>query len=261
MPLCPNCDQWYEVSLDAGGCPHCAGDASAAAATAPEDELPALARFRNWAEAGFFEDLLHSHGVAAQLQPREQYDAVGGHWGHQLVLRVPADDFDRARALVQGELDEGADGDSPAERYLSDEVFEGALGQPVGSGGTGEQPLDDGPPLWKPLAVVLVAGGLAYLGTHGLRWARPDPAAALEARPAARPSDLWRYLSEQGGVWQGEAGPGGARSRMWHDPRSGTLHVEEDRDGDGEFERQLQFRGGRKIEARFAAPPDAAPKE
>jgi hypothetical protein len=262
MPLCPECQQWYEVSRAAAGCPRCTALASGSAPAANQQgELPPLARFRNWAEAGFFEDLLHSHGIAAQLEPHEQFDAVGGHWGHQLLLRVPAADFDRARALVQGELDEGAE-ESPARgSYLADDVYDADREQAVGSGAVRRERVDEGPPLWKPLAVVLVAGGLAYLGTHGLRWARPRPPAALDARPAARSSDLWRYLTDHGGMWERVAGDGAVHARMWHDRRSGTLHIEEDRDGDGDFERDLQFELGRKREPRQAAPAQAAAKD
>lgn len=260
MPLCPNCHQWYEVSHSAGGCAHCAaGGAAAAHSTRDEGEGPVpVARFRNWAEAGYFEDLLHSHGIAAQLEPQEQYDAVGGHWGHQLMLSVAGADFDRARDLMQQELEDNED-DAGTRAQRADPAV-ACVREPRDVAGSAIGPsATEGPPLWKPLAVVLVAGGLAYLGTHGLRWARPGPAAGLEGRPASRSSDLWRYLMRNDGVWQRELGPGAGRARMWQDGHSGTLHIEEDRDGDGLFERHLQFQGGRRLEQRRVAPVPAAP--
>lgn len=260
MPLCPNCNQWYEVSRAGGGCPHCAAGDSAVSSPVGDsrDALVPLARFRNWAEAGFFEDLLHSHGIAAQLEPQEQFDAVGGHWCHQLLLRVPSADFESARRFMERELDETADEPSALSREI-DEVYSAdgndALAGAAHRDGRGEV----GPPLWKPLAVVLVAGGLAYLGTYGLGWVRPGGAAALHGRPAAHGSDLWRYLTRDGGVWHRELGPRSTGARMWHDPDRGVIHVEEDRDGDGLFERHLQFDPAGRLEESSVAPVPAAP--
>jgi len=256
MPRCPTCRRLLSVHDD--DCPYCrtapahsggagSGRSGPDAATCnpgtraepPDVELPAdddvaadfvpLARFQHSAEAGYFADeLSRCAGIDADVQMREQFDALHASWSVAYLLSVPRVQAADAAAVLQELIEQTADV-AETDPGLPDDpaAAEGAL--TVRSVA-----------LWAPVLLTLTAGSLAYWGIE-----RADPAPrrvpALVDPDPRPPFDLWDVLTEAEGPWvqQIERRPG--QRRLHVDPRRQVIVVEEDRDGDGRYERRWEF--------------------
>lgn len=225
MQVCPSCGQRLPLGqLGNVACPAC-GQLSVQ--QSPDAPTP-IARFHHAAEAGYFADLLQQQQIDAEVRQHQDFSALDGARPMVFVLLVPAEESLAAAELIQQELQ--ADSSDDAEG--SSRLLTGQLS-------TGE--LRTGEPLrwWQPVALMLVAGGIAC-------WA----GGTLEAtRTPAFPSGgpLWDLLSESDQPLVGRDEQGQARRRVRFDQRQRRLIVEDDQDGDGRFEtRRIFFHPGER---------------
>lgn len=206
MPRCHQCRT--ELTREATICPRCGADI-------PEPDANkwvSIARLRNLAEAGFFADLLGDQQIECRIYQHDRFSALDGSWSMDYFLQVRQPEAEEAALWMQqyldGEKSEPADDASPALRA------------------------------WKPLALVLVCGGLAYWVGQGVIAARP-------ARQLSHNPTLWEVLGRIDRPFTTSGEVGQARYRLQPDPEHDRIYLEEDRDGDGMFERHLEFSGGR----------------
>jgi len=227
MRRCPSCHFWFKPATPGlKACPHCGASHDEATVNESARTVP-IARAANWAEAGYFEDLLHRHHVATELVEREQFDAVSGYWQTQIVMLVPESDAARAADLMDAEL---CRGDTAAPFPRAEMLYD----DPEISG-----------PFWRPVIFLLIAGGLAYWATtRGFAGLRHPRAAAPGPREQAA-GELWEQLSRSTTPWRQTSRDGTSRL-LWRDPTTDALHLKEDLDGDGRYDRWQEFRDGRK---------------
>lgn len=227
MPMrrCAACNFWFTpASPEQQACPRCGQAAVETTQSNPARRVP-IARAANWAEAGFFEEVLTRHQILPEMVEREDFDALTGCWHTQVVMLVPEADAQRAADFIECELRREDD-----SRPLPHEVF-----SPSGLAAAG--------PFWKPVFFMLIAGGLAY-------WVTVRGIAGPQQRRAAAPkrptTDLWDMLSRSSRPWRQTLTDGSIRL-LWRDAGSGSLHLKQDSDGDGRYDRWQEFRDGRKV--------------
>lgn len=180
-----------------------------------------VARINNLADLGYFEDLLSRGGIAMRVHERDGLDASGSFYQTTFVVQVPEHEADRASTLMQDEIDR-----SPDDAVPSGTTF----GIP-----------DPGSPFWRPLAWVMLAGGIAcwgsqFLGQNGQP--RPD---------AGGRQTLSQALGEIRQRLQAPVGPGRMQVKLGRNPDTGRLFLAEDFDGDGRWDRYREFAGERVI--------------
>jgi hypothetical protein len=188
-----------------------------------------IARLTNLAEVGFFADILEGAGFTTNVQHHNEFSAVDGFWQTLFILRVRPEDARAASERLRSEVVNHATGSD----RLGDRAGQGAVAGefddelPVGAWNRGGA--------WKPILVVLIAGGLAYVAGRG----------GLGAPPVGAADDgLRQALSESTQPWTSHARPDGTgpRRRLQFDANSRVLLLEDDLDGDGQFDRQRRFR-------------------
>ena len=265
MPQCSKCKTWYDPVANDSPCPRCEqergfDDSGFGSQRLESDDSVVIARIRNWADAGYLEDLLLQFQIEAVLQVGESIDPVSGVCSHQLLLRVPTPYMNQAIQLLEEEI-------NVQERFAPNAERSEAVALPlhltrqsnVPDDGTGYDE-DDGkqnrfqlstevnsdwfseerPMRWKPLVIVLVAGGLVYLGMLSNKielWPESD-----KLHSGSQYQFLWHELSRFPGVWE-QQGEQGLRRRLWFDDGQQLIHIEDDRDGDGDFESHLLLDG------------------
>jgi len=218
MSQCPSCRRMRPlVDDDQGICPHC-GHQSTTGATEP-NWVP-VARITNLADVGYFEDILAACDIESVVQERDDFDALAGSWQQAYVIRVREEQSAEALAAIRGQLD--------AVDTMEGESAESAR-------------REDFPTFWKPLALMVVAVGMVYVATRdGVRVAPAQR--ATDPRPT-----LWDALAESTEPFATRGANGAARRRVYHDPKSGRIVVEEDIDHDGRFERRRDFFEGELV--------------
>lgn len=238
MPRCAECGSLVSVHTDV--CPHCGSDEAEQnrPAVAAIDRVPGvagddagefrssgprvpIARFQNGAEAGYFADeLSHQLDIDAEVRVREQFDAVHAIWTTEYVLCVPEEVAESAsdtlQQIVSSTDDDSADGPEGTDESRS--------------ATTGAQ-------MWVPLILTLAAGSIAYWGLNRLERA-PRPG-QLVIRDRRLPAELWQMLGNSRGPWVQKEG--GVTRSLHVNPHDGTARVEEDHDGDGQFERAWEY--------------------
>ena len=124
MPQCSKCKTWYDpVAIDSP-CPRCEqervfDDSTVGSRRLESEDSVVIARIRNWADAGYLEDLLLQFQIEAVLQVVESIDPVSGVCSHQLLLRVPTPDMNQAIQLLEEEINVQERFASNAERSES----------------------------------------------------------------------------------------------------------------------------------------------
>jgi len=215
MPQCPECR--HRVSaFDAlpDFCPKCG--AMLASSEAGDGHTP-VARLNNLAEVGYFADLLESQGFEPHVRQHDEFSALDGSWQTTYLLCVAARDASRAAGLLKEELQ-----NSPDESNWEAAPF-GADDQQVGSLS-----------MWKPMALLLVAGGLAYIVGRD-SFPRPP-----QQQPAKPRSGLWQAVDDTGQrTFYSTGAAGRTRLRFEADNR---VFLDEDFDADGQYDRSREYR-------------------
>ncbi|MCG8587337.1 MAG: hypothetical protein MI757_21740, partial [Pirellulales bacterium] len=207
-----------------------------------------VARLSNLADCGYFCDTLSQHGIESRLQEIDEFSALIGMWEPVFVLQVPREDAARATELINGQLEADPSMDQqPANEHQHD-LESSDVGNPWSvpgdRGWPDETGTDAGTPIWKSVALVLVAGGLAYGAgrVSGQREAHPTP-------PSNRDM-LWQALSRPGETFVSEGPPGARKLRLRYDATTDRIQMDEDIDGDGRYDRRRTFDRGRLVSGR-----------
>ena len=177
-----------------------------------------IARLANLAEAGFMANLLADQHVPSRIRQVDDFSAVDGTWASIFILQVPDQDAQQAAERIRAELAK-----SPPDAPHQDAA-------------TREAGLADATVIaWRPVAWVLVAGSLAYLAGYGVpgRRDRPGP-------PAARQT-LWDEVSRIGIPLISQSPPGRPQFRLSFDAATDQFQLDEDHDGDGQFELRRRY--------------------
>jgi hypothetical protein len=218
MKLCPHCRTEINVPRDASlRCPGCGR-------RLPDEELPrwtSIARLVNLAETGYFADLLQTNGVPTNVVHHSEFDAVDGAWRTIYLLQVPENASAEAAEALQREL---ALGEEESEAWRRG--TEGAARRGPTS-------------VWKPMVLILVAGGLAYCAGRS----------GVDRPPPARPShdEFWTAFGDLPAESVFNSQDGGVRRKLTVDRESRTVFLEEDYDADGTWDRLRMYRQGQLV--------------
>jgi hypothetical protein len=191
-------------------------------------EWVTIARFGNAAEAGYF---AHELAPLLNCEPRiechDDFDAVGGAWRTRYLLTVPQNLAEPGRSQLGTMLDGSWEPDQP--RPDSDDPFS-VVDTTVDRTPHGSNSRIN----WVPIMLTLAAGSAVL-------WAgKKAPFVRRHAGPGeAGQRDLFEFLADGAQPWvqQGD----GRRRELRINPRGGIATILEDTDGDGRFDRELQF--------------------
>jgi hypothetical protein len=220
MKLCPHCrTEIAAASRDPFSCPGCGRRLVAEEAT----RWTSIARLTNLAETGYFADLIQAEEVPTNIVQHSEFDAVDGAWRTIYLLQVPEDEAAAAAESLKREL------------ALAEE--EAGRSWPRDDAGAERRAAGGS---WKPVVLILVAGGLAfYAGRFGVD-RRPPP-----ARPAQ--DELDRALGDLPPGVSFRSEDGGVRRRLTFDRDSRAVFLEEDFDQDGRWDRLRMYRQGELV--------------
>ena len=207
-------------------CPHCHTEISPTPSEATDVDASrwtSIARLTNLAETGYFADLIQADEVPTNIVQHSEFDAVDGSWRTIYLLQVPDDKAADAAESLKREL-ELAEEESGRSWHRD--------------GGHAER--RSGGASWKPVVLILVAGGLAfYAGRFGVD-RRPPP-----ARPAQ--DELDSALNDLPPGIEFQSDEGGVRRRLTFDRDNRALFLEEDIDRDGRWDRLRMYRQGELV--------------
>lgn len=247
MPRCSQCGRL--VSIHQHGCPECDRGVSEGHDPLPAEDFPEreplieesefdeneshsrrlpIARFQSGAEAGYFADeLARAVDLDVRVLAREHYDAVHGVASTDFVLLVLETEAERAAQLLRSLVASTDDDEAPDESNLL--AAEHDFNSSALMGG----------PVWVPLLLTLAAGSIAYWGIEKFEQRQRPP--ALINRDRRQPPELWRVLSASPSPWVQTLGPGRGTRQLQVDPATKSAVIQEDRDGDGRFEREWAY--------------------
>ena len=193
----------------------------------PVQSWAVIARFGNAAEAGYF---AHELSPLLNCEPRiecqDDFDAIGGAWRTRYTLAVP----DQLAEQARKQLGTMVDGNWEQEQL-----------RPV----PGTSLYDIGPTIegrpasrinWVPIMLTLAAGSAVFWAGRKAQVARDN----VEPGGAGQ-RDLFELLSDGAQPWVQHGEDGRGRRELQVNPRSGLATVFEDTDGDGRFDRKLEF--------------------
>lgn len=220
MSRCPGCRYELPVQLvSSESCPRC-GIVFAALVKTPK--WISIARLANLAEVGYYADQIEARHIHTNVIQHNDFNALDGSWQTIFVLQVPEEHAASTTEWLQSEI---ARCEEDASEWDQNSITDEDCNLTTAS-------------VWKPLALVLVASGLAYCAGRG----------GMDQPPVA-PSrqTLWHTLSRSKGVMINESPLDKPRRRLWFDAPSRMMVLEEDIDGDGRFDRQRRFRDGHLV--------------
>jgi len=217
MYVCPQCARSFEDTRFAGGdiCPACGAEMSHRG-----EERIDVARITNLAEAGFLTDELVGIGVDAQIHQLSEFSALSDRWDAVYLIRVPAAEARAAANRIREYLAEEGSNDDYAEngyRFAAERMID--------------------PVLWRPLALVILAGVASFV--MGQRFSEMRHARD-ERRPAR--NSLASAVSEIDRPFVTEPAGGRPGHRLQFDRRRQSWLLETDRDGDGRYETRHMYR-------------------
>jgi hypothetical protein len=213
--LCPECARPTEERNVRGSrstCLHCGSPL--------ERDQPArwinVARVTNLAEAGFLVDELSGEGIEARIYQSEDFSALTDRWQVSYLIQAPPSAAPSAAAHIRRHLAE-------MESYSD----------PAGGGEwDSERPAMD-PLLWRPVALVVLAGVASFV--LGQRFgADRDP-------PKPPRNSLSSAISAIGRPLVTEPAPGQPRHRLYYHWRDQAWYLDTDADSDGRFEGRQRF--------------------
>jgi len=216
MFVCPECASTIDAAYPKTGhatCPYCGTDVGGI----QDGSWIDVARVSNLAEAGFLTDELIGMNIDAQIYQLEEFSALSDHWATVYLIRVPSNLGHQAAAHIRQHLaEESAETDSGAMgfRFSAD-----------------AEPMD--PLLWRPVALVVLAGVASFL--LGQRFSEEH----VDRRPAR--SNLSMALDAIGRPLTTEPVAGQPCHRLSFDRRKEIWYLDTDRDGDGLFESSQRF--------------------
>jgi len=185
-----------------------------------DSELVTVARFRSPAEAGFFADQLESaESIRAVLTTVDDFNAIAGHWGEVIHLRVEPADAKRAAAHLRtllAETSEGSEREDPVRPTVN--LTEA----------------DSTSPNWLPMVLAFAAGSASLFAVQAL-----DRAAAAPREQLRIAQPLLKKLADSRRPWV-QTLPGGGRRELRAESATEFV-LREDRDSDGRFERSRSF--------------------
>jgi hypothetical protein len=219
MIRCPHCQR--EVTAGTPACPNCRAEIVDPAAT----KFATISRLSNAAEAGYFADLLGNQGIESRLHHEDHFSAVDGTWSSRIFLQVPESDSVAAATILREQLSDsepGYRGDCPSDMTAAE-----LTGRPGVN--------------WVPVALVLVAGGVAYWMGQGMPRA---------GQPADHP-ELPLLVEVLGAIDAPlETRPvRGQPGYRLHVDSNNVVFIDEDLNGDGIYETRAKFRHGRALGA------------
>lgn len=211
---CPECAHPTEARSDrhkGAVCTHCG-----ASLVDPETaRWVNVARVTNLAEAGFLVDELAGDGIDARIYQSDEFSALSDRWLVNYLIQSPPGAAPAAAARIRQHLAEA----DPYPDPVGDDYW------PV------DRPAID-PLLWRPMALVLLAGVTSFV--LGQR---------LAAERAARPprNALSSAISAIGRPLVTEPAAGLARHRLYYQWRDQAWYLETDADADGTYETRQRF--------------------
>ena len=241
MICCPNCGHVVPlptpVRNSACRC-HSSGDVSETdAQTAVENGDRPIARFANAAEAGYFaHELAHRLDFEPVVRAEQDFDATSGTWRCAYLLCAPESLADAAAALLH-EMCGEEENHSRRTLHESDRDSVSSRFDPYtmeDDGGQFERLATRRSLVpWASLLLTVAAGSVVFWsGRHaGRPPVVPRRQDALLKELLATPGRPWQQPLEQ---------PGSLRQLTVSDDRQSIL-LQEDRDGDGQFEHERRF--------------------
>ena len=211
--FCPECDRPTDTAEAYGGatCPHCG--------TRLVRDEPVrwinVARVTNLAEAGFLVDELLGEGIDARIYQSEDFSALTDRWLVSYLIQSPPDDASLAADHIRRHLAE-------MEAYP----------EPAATGPWTEERTAFDPLLWRPVALVVLAGMASFV--LGQRFA-----ADRDSKPPR--NSLSGAVSAIGRPLVTEPAAGQPRHRLYYHWRDEAWYLDTDADGDGRFEARQRF--------------------
>jgi hypothetical protein len=216
MFVCPKCASTVDIAYSKtsqAACPYCGADRGGS----QENSWIDVARVANLAEAGFLTDELIGLEIDAQIYQLEEFSALTDRWSTVYLIRVPSHLGHEAAAHIRQHLaEEAAEPDSAVMgfRFSAD-----------------AESMD--PLLWRPVALVVLAGVASFL--LGQRFSEPH----VDRRPTR--GNLSTALGAIGRPLATEPVPGQPCHRLSFDRRKEIWYLDTDRDSDGLFETRQRF--------------------
>ena len=257
---CPNCSGDLADSDYPERCPYCNERLGKSADS--ERRLTPLFRFGNAAEAGFFAHELQGRiGIPARIIAVDNFDALSGTWGTRFVLAVALEQAEPSRRTLH-DLMSGQNSDAQSlSDYLGTNNPEDQGAESIGSNrettAFDHPAFDDEPTAaghlvmlesaqyseasginWVPIVLTLAAGSVAFW------WMRNPVQEPQDNDMGARHERLLPFLTEEGEPWVQSVNDGKGQRRLTPAATPGKMLLQEDWDGDGEFEKSYSFQNG-----------------
>jgi hypothetical protein len=216
MLTCHHCRHEFDAP-EAGAtaiCPHCRSEVRA-----PEEaSWVSVVRTVNLAEAGYLANELEMGGFCARIKQHDSFSALDGSWTSLFLIQVPDD-------VAQESADH-------LRTYLEEADFSGSAAALADAADGSHR----GGPVWRPLALMVVAGvAVLFIGQRmrelRARQHEPSRAGLLTAlEQIDRP-----FVSV-------EPGKGKGRFRLLFSRHAQLWRLQEDMNGDGRYDREWMFR-------------------
>lgn len=216
MLTCHHCRREFEpTQLGATAiCPECRSEVR----VGDNDQWVSVVRTINLAEAGYLANELETGGFPSQIRQHDSFSAVDGTWNSLFLIQVPAEQAQASADHLRA--------------YLAEAEFSGPIA-------VAEDGADDGAPrgpVWRPLALMVVAGVAVLFIGQRMRELRVRQHEASRANLLHVLEQIDRpFVSVDPGK---EAG----RFRLMFNRRMEIWRLQEDPDGDGRYDREWTFR-------------------
>lgn len=240
MPVCFVCQSPIAVLAERPPryCPRCGADGEG-----PEAQRwVTVAQVSNLAELGYCEDLLFAAGIEPLLRDDDNFDALHGVWRGVYSVCVRASRAQEAADLLENHLSTAGENSDPGEDaptcdYQALDWSPSGRPDPLFAGDLAGKNAS-----WAPWLACFLAGGIAAWGGISC-W----QAWQTDQRPM-QPSDFWRAIQTLDRPLESPLAAGGQRIVVHNDRHSHSVWIEEDRDGDGQFDIRRRFQDGRLVE-------------
>jgi hypothetical protein len=176
-----------------------------------------VVRTINLTEAGFLANELEAGGFHSQIRQHDSFSAVDGTWNSLFLVQVPADEAQASADHLRS--------------FLAEAEFSG----PIAVADDGDDGVPRGP-VWRPLALIVVAGVAVLLIGQKMRELR-----ARQHEPSR--AGLLHVLEQIDRPFVSvDPGKGPGRFRLMYSRRTQHWRLQEDPDGDGRYDREWTFR-------------------